>query len=447
MNMNLRSALIGQSTLMSVNAANLSDDDAAMLSLDAAQALQEIESGHAALTRLQDTAAATEDTVFIASQITEASNIDLALIDNAINHLGAGEGVSGENVMPNMQNYVGSTVNMQSLRDMASSVWQAIKDLIKRIRDRIVKFFKSRWGDSAKLRKRLKSLIARCEKMSGKTVDEAKTEIGREIKYVTVGGKINTGGKDVLALASTYKDISGALYENWIKNVNEFGAKLESAMSSWEASDDSTKGQLQTLNDEAQLVTLTDENAIKNKFENPVSGDERSPEGVVRKRIDLAGNVSLFAADDFNDGSLSTASEKAKLYAKARIGLESYSPKPKDLEEKGEIQTWTVDVIRDLCNELLSVLDIIDRYDDSKYMKEVDKQVDKVTKEGDKLAKARQKQEDIKPAVDAEAVALQQYASAYTSWTSQGLASFASNFNSFANGVTVIASKCLSNHK
>lgn len=446
MNMNLRSALIGQSTSMAVSAANLSDDDAAMLSLDAAQALQEIESGHAALTRLQDTAAATEDTVFIASQITEASNIDLALIDNAINHLGAGEGVSGENVMPNMQDYAGSTVNMQSLRDMASSVWQAIKDLIKRIRDRIVKFFKSRWGDSAKLRKRLKSLIARCEKMSGKSVDESKTEIGREIKYITVAGSVKNTGKDVVALVGNYNTIATALYESWIRKVTEFGAKLEEEMNNFDADGDTPSTKINEVTAKASETKLTVMSGVNSLFKD-VSDDERSPEGVNRAKIDLAGNLSLFAATTFNHVEGATASDRVKVFAKQRVSLETYSPKPKDLEEKGEIQTWTVDVVRDLCNELLSVLDIIDRYDDSKYMKDAEKQSDKVVKAGDKLAKARQKKEDIKPPVDSDAVSLQQFASAYASWTSQGLASFASNFNSFANGVTVIASKCLSNHK
>lgn len=447
MNMNLRSAFAAQASAMAFNVATLSDDDAEMMSLDAQSALQDLEQAHSSLARLQDTATATADTVFIASQITEASNVDLALIDNAINHLGAGEGITGDHVMPNMQNYAGSTVNMQSLRDMASSVWQAIKDLIKRIRDRIVKFFKSRWGDSAKLRKRLKSLINRCEKMSGKTIDESKTELGREIKYVTVAGDIKKNGNEVTALVGKYNALAAALYETWIKNVTAFGGELEAAMGKLDVTADESSSDLFQLLNKSGELKLTAVSGANKIFDAVASGDERSPEGVTRKRCDLAGNQSLFAADEFHPATGASNHEQAKLFAKARVSVEPYSHKPKELEEKGEVATWSVDTVSTLCNDLISVLDIIDRYDDSKYMKDSDKQADKVVKAGDKLAAARQKQDEINATIDADAVAYQGYASAYASWSSQGLASFASNFNSFANGVTVIAAKCLSNHK
>lgn len=445
MNMNLRAAFMGHTLATAVDVSAISDDDAEMMSIDAQVAFQELEQAHVSLNRLQDTALATEDTVFIASQITEASNVDLALIDNAINQLGAGEGISGDNVMPNMQSYTGTAVNMQSLRDVASSVWQAIKDLISRIRQRITKFFKSRWGDSAKLRKRLKSLIERCEKMTGKSIEENKTEIGREIKYLTFAGKSLSNGKDVQGKIESYNTIAAAMYEKWIKDVTEFGGTLETQMKSWDASASASNGEVTKLNEEAAKVSLVRVQGIGSLF-NSVSNDDRAPEGVLRSSIDLAGNVSLFAARAFS-ASEDTPSGKAKVYTKARVSVEPYITKPKELEEKGEVTTWSVDEIRTMCNELLSVLDVIDRYDDSKYMKDVEKQTDAVSKAGDKLAAARQKEDEINSDVDASAVAMQQYASAYASWTSQGIASFASNFNSFANGVTVIASKCLSNYK
>lgn len=446
MNMNLRSTLMGHSAGFA-GFANLSDDDATILSLDAAGALHEIETGLIALNRLQDTASTVEDTVFIASNIDNASNVELALLDNALNHLGAGEGVTGDDLHPNMQSYEGGAVNMQSLKTMASSVWQAIKDLIERIRTRIVKFFKSRWGDSAKLRKRLKSLIERTEKMAGKSIEENKTEIGREIKYVTVKGRVITTGKDAITLAGTYSTLASALYETWIKNVNTFGGELKTAMSSWDSSASSSNGVIDTLNTRAEQVLLPKVNAVSSYFKSVESGDNRSPEGVERLAVPLAGNVSVFAASSFTFASGSSVYEKAKLLAKSRVNIEPYSHNTKDLEDKGEVNTWSADEVRTICNDLLSVLDVIDRYDDSKYMKEVEKQTLTVSKEGDKLAKDRQKQDAIAPGVDSDAVALQQYASAYTSWTANGLASFASNFNSMANGLTVIGAKCLSNHK
>lgn len=446
MNMNLRSTLMGHSAGFA-GFANLSDDDATILSLDAAGALHEIETGLTALNRLQDTASTVEDTVFIASNIDNASNVELALLDNALNHLGAGEGVTGDDLHPNMQSYEGGAVNMQSLKSMASSVWQAIKDLIKRIRDRIVKFFKSRWGDSAKLRKRLKSLIARCEKMSGKSIDESKTEIGREIKYVTVAGDIKKSGNHVVELVGKYSTLAGALYENWIREVTAFGSTLETSMDSWDSSASGATADVGKLNIAAGAVKLTDIRGMNKLFISADTNDNRNPAGIGRKRCNLAGNQSVFAADSFDVKGLTTNVEKAKLFAKARVTIEPYNTKPKELEEKGEVETWTVDTVSTLCNELLSVLDVIDRYDDSKYMKDSEKQAEKVMKAGDKLANARQKQDDINSEVDSEAVAYQQYASAYASWSSQGLASFASNFNSMANGLTVIGSKCLSNHK
>lgn len=444
MNSFLRTQLMGYAA-PSIDVANLSADEAELMSLDAQDHVGKLEAELAALNRLQDQAMNAEDLVLIASHIKEAKNTDLALVDNSLNQLGAGEGVTGDDLIPNMQSYEGQALNMQSLKDVASSVWQAIKDLVERIRVRIVKFFKSRWGDSAKLRKRLKSLIERTEKMAGKAIDEAKTEIGREIKYLTFEGKVEGNGKDVHAAIGNYNTLASGLYETWIKEVNAFGSELETAFASWDASAQSSNGPLTTLNTKAEQLKLTSVRGLDKLFKATASGDNRSPDGVTRKSMALAGNVNVFAADAFNASG--TVYEKAKVLAKSRVTIEPYLPKPKDLEEKGEISTWSVDEVRTMCNELLSVLDIIDRYDDSKYMKDVEKQMDKVTKAGDKVATARSKQEDIKEEVNADAVAMQQYASAYASWTSNGLASFASNFNSFANGVAVVAAKCLSNHK
>ena len=446
MNQFLRTALTGHSGA-SICVSNISDDDAIMLSLSASEALRDIETATTALTRLTDTAASAEDTVLIASHIHSATPVELALLDNSLNHLCAGEGLTGSDIVPNMQSYEGSTVNMQSLKDMASSVWQAIKDLIGRIRDRIVKFFKSRWGDSAKLRKRLKSLIDRTEKMSGKSLEESKTEIGREVRYLTVKGSLARTDKDTLKAISDYGTIASTLFETWIKNVNSFGGSLETEMNSYDASTKKSLGTISTLNTLATQLLLTKINSIGKLFESTASGDARSPEGIVRKVIHLPGNVGLFATDAFTSRDYPSVYEHARLLSKARVALEPSLPTMKDLEEKAEIDTWSIDNIRTMCNELLSVLDVLDRYDDSKYMKDTEKTSDKITKAGDKLSKERQKQEEIAEAVNSDGVALQQYASAYASWTAGGFASFASNFNTYANGVTVIASKCLSNYK
>lgn len=441
----LRNALVPAQA--SAFTAGLGDDELELMSIDANQALNDLERDTMALNRLQDSANAIEDTRFIAGHIKAASNVDLALVDNSINHCLAGEGISSETVMPNMQSYEGEAINMQSLKTMASSVWQAIKDLIARIRTRIVKFFKSRWGDSAKLRKRLKALIDRAENMTGKTINESKTTIGREVKYLTMADKVHGKGKDVIEGIDRYNTIASALYETWIRRVNDFGVELETAMSSYDASASSTGNGLNTVTMQSLVTVLTTIPGIDKLFRATKSEDQRSPDGVIRRSCPLAGNVSIFAVSGFTIPDTATDFEKAKVAAKSRVSIEPTFAKTKDLEEEADIETWSADQVRTMCNDLLSVLDIIDRYDDSKYMKDTDKQTSKITKAGDRLSKDRYKQDEINPDVNSTGIALQQFASAYTSWTANGLASFASNFNSMANAVVVIGSKCLSNHK
>ena len=420
------------------------DTIASLTSMHSAAA--ELETDGLELTRLSAIADSLDNVVAISAHITTATRPELALIENTVQLAFSGENADDiAGITYGLESSEGGTIALEGIKDIAMKIWDGMKRLFKRIRDAVVKFFKSRWGAVASLRKSLVKLKERSDKAIGTSIEENKTNIGRECKVLYVDGKMEKSEGAILKGIEVYKGMADRMYDVYAKAANKAGTDIASAMDEYTTTPADAVAALQKANAAAGAFAY---NAPKGAAALTSADDKRITAGITGSKHQLFLDMVLmtFDADATKFNSKTTDRERAELLSKSRVAIVNRSAKAKDLNDEATIGTWSANTINEMATELIDALESFERYESSSMFKDIVSVTKDINKSGDAVIKDSA-DEDVDPVAVAAAKGLRALAGGYARWSSDGFVSFSKHLMDVSNSIITISNKCLANHK
>lgn len=223
-------------------------EDAAEIAVDDGLTQQEIteevvavDAGIQEVRRMEDTALALEDMAIVEDHISEASPTDLLLIETATRLAAAGSDVDVEEVIPGLESYAGKKISMEGIRQLASTIWTAIKTFCAKIWERVTHFFNliitSLFGVKRALQKQKEKLVAMKAAKAAIKVGEEKISLGREGVNLSRNGKCPKKAADVLEGAIDFAKVIEWLTGDYTAKVINAYNKLGQAMASAKSGD------------------------------------------------------------------------------------------------------------------------------------------------------------------------------------------------------------------
>lgn len=338
--------------------------------------------------RLQEVGDQTAQTVdYIESQVNApveagengagATQNEVALAEQVANMATAGTGDSAETVMPSSESYIGSTISTEGFRERVRAIIKAVIEAIKRLWDRLKKFWKSTTSRLASIRRDAEEAKKRANGVSGSTKEKKIKISGSLAGNLSVGGSVKKSGSE---MATEFKKL--------VKVVESCNSAVESAISAGDSVADLISG----IDPEKASADLAKDSAAFIKSAGGVisstsglkdSSDKRyaDTDVVVKCSADLLGDKKIFyrARTKFNGNH--DAFRKA---ISARFSLDTYAEKAKEHTET-EIATLSPSQVTDLCEEIIGATDIMIPYVDGNKSDKVTKAANKVEKALDRL--------------------------------------------------------------
>lgn len=191
--------------------------------------------------RMEDTALALEDMTIVEDHIAEASPTDLLLIETATRLAAAGSDVEVEEVIPGLESYAGKKPSMEGIRQLASTIWNAIVNFCRKIWSRVVHFFNlmitSLFGVKRAITKQKEKIAAL--KAAGAKIkdDQKKITLGREGVYIARGEKGPKDMLDVLSGAKAFGEAVEWLTGGYTKGVIGAYSSVGTALAAFNADD------------------------------------------------------------------------------------------------------------------------------------------------------------------------------------------------------------------
>ncbi len=190
--------------------------------------------------RMEDTALALEDMAIVEDHITEASPTDLLLIETATRLAAAGSDIEVEEVIPGLESYIGNKPSLEGIKQLASTIWNAIVNFCRKIWSRVLHFFNlmitSLFGVKRALTKQ-KEKIAALKAAGAKIKDDhKKLVLGREGAYIACGDKGPNSMSGVLADAKVFGDAVEWLTGEYTKHIIAAYGDVGAALSAFDSS-------------------------------------------------------------------------------------------------------------------------------------------------------------------------------------------------------------------
>lgn len=192
----------------------LSLEEEQIVTDEANQDLVEVETDLADGERATEVVAGLENIEMIASDITEATPVDIALINTAADMATAGTDIQGEEILPAMESYTGGKISLEAIGESASRIWASVQAILKRIWENIESFFYKLFGTIPSIRKRLSDLEDRVGAARSKTLETKKFTqttglVSISVDYTVIkdeAGLLKSLGELVKTAEFVYKD-------------------------------------------------------------------------------------------------------------------------------------------------------------------------------------------------------------------------------------------------
>ena len=391
-----------------------------------------------------------DDTIALAAHVSGEDKVQVALIENAVNGIMSGTDANADNLSLGLESFDRHYAT-EGLRNVAKNIWEAIKKLMTRIRDRVVKFWKQYFGELAGLRKKLNKLIQKADKYEGKTIQETKLELGSEIKLVMdVDGVVK--GDDLGNRLNKFTAIGSALYGQYAKSLNNAGEELDKAAGEYRAKDgDAGKAGMKAV--EAILDKLNKSDLESALTLTGLDDDNRLNEGMSHRGADIPMGTrfilskqepSTLTKDADGNASSEYTSDAYKKLSRGRITIiTGKDQKNFKFKDEGNIKTWTVSDIRDYVDYLQDAISEVERWEGSSEFKRVDKTLAALKKTGDRIEKDM-REEDAEGTEHGKGI--RNLIQGYSRWTSEGFTAYASMLSQITNAVVTISNKSLAQH-
>ena len=366
--------------------------------------------------RLCEVAVGLENLTKICSFVKNASNVDLALIENATELALAGTGIKCEEVLPSLESYRDTEVSTESIAKFALGIWKSIVKLQKRVRKNTTRFYNSIFKSIPRLRKSIEDLKVRVDGVKEKTLSEGKIDLG---------GATATLSRDYTAISSLdelksnlefYSSFTGVLLGEYTTLASERGEVVSKNIK------ENILERTEAVVELAKLMLLP-KNPLKNSIDRSpmklnsadLSKDERfnstdnylNPIGLnlYQSRYFVTDFMTVRDLDKFlkdNDYNKVEEDERIKVaidaldYASKNktemVMAYSKDRKPK-MPKKESVEPLSYSEVEDIIDNLLMICDYVELNSSTDKIKEIEKISDNIEKVTKKLADSIDKQD------------------------------------------------------
>lgn len=433
-------------TAPSFEALDVSVEEEVIHAQDASNELMSADAESDEISRLQDVADHTAQSVdYIETQINEggeeggageATQNEVALAEQVANLATVGTGEDADTVMPSSESYIGSTISCEGLKETVRNIIRAVIAAIKKLWDRLKKFWRSTMSRLSSLKKSALELKARASKTTG-TAEEKKIKISASISGLLAKdgsvqkeyGQISSGLRD-------FKDVLGSV-DTWSGLVAAAGETIADAVGDIDVS--------KATQEEAEFVNKFD-SKLKNlatAFTLSNSNDKRfiGEKTIVKSSKTFLGEKAIFARERNKTGENSFASNIASF----RLWLDAASPKVKEQGET-DFNTMSGTNVADLADIIVDLTDKMAYYAEGKGMSKVEKSAGKVEKAMEKLGRSNDL-DDVKTADAAAVRRMIALGHAFADWSRNPAASIVNHICTVSRAVLTVGTRSLSQYK
>ena len=420
----------------------ISMEEEVLMTGEAADDLAQAETEISEVERVEDLADALEDLAEVAETIEEATPTDLAMVETAARAALAGSDVEVEEVLPALESYAGTRISVETIRDTARRLWDNIVEMLKKVWEKVEGFFYKIVGTIPRLRKAAEALKDRAEATVGKSVEEAKTNLGGEAGTLAVGKAGPKTAGDVMGALDAVASQGEVVFKKYAATVADAGEKMASAIG--EFSIEKPEESLKKVVQASRALKLEE---ISKLCSAKATNDTRWPNGVASLAPALPGGKSIvYVLGHFDEsaGALAGAEARRRTYAEV-VQTEA---KKGDSIRSGEISTLSTGDAIAIAEKVLGICDQIEEYQRGKGAKDIAKARDKMKDAGAKATKAMEKdRKDAGAAPIAQYKAAINFNVAYGRWATTPMGSLASISLATCRAAIVVANKSLSNYK
>lgn len=402
--------------------------DATVLASEVNQELNECD-------RIIEISDALEDLAVIADQIETASPTEIALIETAGDMAVAGTDIEPEEIVPSLESFQGKRISTESLRERANQIWTNILEYLKKVWEKVEKFFYNITGVIPNVRKRLKSLeekIKSIEHLSPRgTVFEINTKTGGMRSIVgrlMVEGKVPRNDQEVIASIENILNFGKFVYTANLVNRKELGEKISKVIDNFDPMGDL----------EAQAKQITDAcDEFNSKQKLPSSVSDATASGsykFMRTKPELAGGGTLVKKIFENGNSQTTLGLLDRL---RHYGITFEVANTQNVPDMVKLPTVTLKTLLEVIKYSNEVLDVLEEYKRGAASKAVDKARKDLENASKKAAAACDKIQDQSSNAVTYLRSMLNYNAAFSRWVSNPAVDFAkyamNEVNAFAS--------------
>ncbi|WP_257292804.1 hypothetical protein [Endozoicomonas sp. ONNA1] len=454
----MRNALLGNSNVH-VEAAQLSTEEVDFNMTVAMEEYSEIVTISEELKRMEDVAPALEGLAEVCDAIDEPTIAHKALVESAAELALAGTGIKPAEMVPSLESHDDATISTEGIKEIAVSIYESIRDMVKKLWKKVKDFFYRMFGAVPSLRRAAQKLKAKAEDKASGHTDENKITLGSEANVLSVNYKLKTSPKDIKEGLANIGSLCNDMLDTYTKGLGKIGMDIASAIGDYEAESDVAS--LKKIND--TIVGMGSQTAgLEKLVKESAKKDPRMKDAVNPMRLDLLGNKSIFmhfpdkskdfasnlaAATDANDKARISEQYRGRAYQSWRIDIMSSSVKSKDALEDGEIDILMPADCIEMADEILAICDAIEGFTGGKGIKDLEKARDKLDSAASKASKAVSKADDLTSDQTTSWRVAAGYANAWSRWATQPHGAIQATAMAACRAALVAANKSLSKFK
>jgi len=451
----LNSAMEGFST--STNNLVLSLEDEQNMIAEATQEGAEINTELGEVDRMADMSDALEDLAVTADAIAgtdgtgEATDNEANLMDTAANAAVAGTDIEASEIVPALESHGGRRrYSAESIRERARSIWEAIKKILKHVWEKITSFMYKMFGTIPTLRRRVQDLKKRVEDNSSRTIAEKKVTISSGVASLSANYKTPSNEGELRKNYTYLLNAAKVTYGDNFDEMIDVGEAVHEAITDFDADKPAETAESGLKKIEAAMAKVKPSGISLHS----VSGNRFGEHVDAQMTEPMLGNVSIVVKKPtYISHKAGAGSTIGKLEQLRGFGVEivQTSEKPKDTPNNFEMSTATNAGMKSMLEDVLEMLDILEKFQRGKRADEMKKLKTKLESASDKATASMKKIEGKDDKDEMKAVpyyrALLNFNQAYARWVKDPALPMVSYALASSRGVINVVQKSLSNYK
>jgi hypothetical protein len=263
-----------------------------------------------------------------------------------------------------------SGVSLEGIKDIAASVWKAIKDAIAKLVAKMKEFWRNLTSAVPGLKKAAAKLQKRAEEAISKSTEETKFELGREVNALAIDYEAPKSGQDIENGLNDFLSLSEAFLDKYSKSLGKVGAEMKKTIESVDPMETSTVDEgLTSMVAAAEKAETTELNKL---IKTEVKGDARFANTKGTRGENLMGNVAMFYYGEPSKGAESTL-EKAEVARRMKYEVKQSRAKAKDALTEGTMSIITPETAITIADTITRICEVLEEFEGKKVFDSIDK--------------------------------------------------------------------------